>query len=387
MEAQPSVVFLITALGLGGAETQVVRLASGLKARGWQVSAVTMVPKGHNAEALERLGVRVFSLDMRRSLPDPRAVMALARLLRQEKPTVLHAHMVHANLLARFVRLFAPVPVVVSTAHNIDEGGRWRELAYRLTDPLSNLTTQVSEAGLERYVRIGATPAHKIRFVPNGINTAEFRPDPAARQRLRDELGLGGDFVWLAAGRLTEAKDYPNMFHAFKKALETDRNSMLLIGGTGELMESLQTLAQELGLAGRVRFLGLRKDMAQVMNAADGFVLSSAWEGLPMVLLEASASGLPMVATDVGGNREVVHQGQTGFLVPPRDSAALAGAMTKLMALPPLQRREMGERAREFVGERYSLEAVLSQWESIYRELAGGPKGWASPQSRSVSKE
>lgn len=386
METGPSVVFLITALGLGGAETQVVRLASGLKARGWRVSAVTMVPKGHNAEALEKLGVPVVSLNMGRSLPDPRAVMALARYLRQEKPTVLHAHMVHANLLARAVRLFAPVPVVISTAHNVDEGGRWRELAYRLTDPLSNLTTQVSEAGLERYVAIGATPASKIRFVPNGISTAEFRPDPAARQRLRDEMGSGSDFVWLAAGRLTEAKDYPNMLHAFTKVLATEKSSTLLIGGTGELLEPLKKLVADLSLSKRVRFLGLRKDMAGVMNAADGFVLSSVWEGLPMVLLEASASGLPMVATDVGGNREVVHGGETGFLVPPKDSAALAAAMSKLMGLPVAQRREMGAAARRFVQERYGLESVLSQWESIYRELAGLGNS-ASPHPRPVSKE
>lgn len=371
MEAEhPSLVFLITALGLGGAETQVVRLATELKARGWRVSAVTMVPKGHNAEALEAQGIPVHSLAMRRSLPDPRAVLALARYLRQERPTVLHAHMVHANLLARVARLLAPVRVVVCTAHNVVEGGRWRELAYRLTDPLCNLTTQVSQAGLQRYVRVGAVPAHKIRFVPNGIDTAEFRPDPLARQRLRGELELGGEFVWLAAGRLTEAKDYPNLLRAFGQVLSQQPNSRLLIGGTGELMETLQALTRELGLTERVRFLGLRKDMAAVMNAADGFVLSSAWEGLPMVLLEAGASGLPMVATDVGGNPEAIQPGSTGFLVAPRNPEALATAMLELAALPPARRREMGQAARRFIAERYSLEAVIAQWEALYQELA-----------------
>jgi len=365
----PSIVFLITALGLGGAETQVVRLATGLAERGWQVSVVSMVPKAHNAEALEQRGVPVFSLNMLPGFPDPRGVLALVRYLRQHRPTILHAHMVHANLLARVVRLLAPVKVVISTAHNIDEGGRWRELAYRLSDPLTNLTTQVSQAGLERYVQVGAVAANKIRFVPNGINTAEFRPDPLERLRLRDELGLGQDFVWLAAGRLTEAKDYPNLLEAFQKVQQ--RDSRLLIGGTGELLEALKTLAQNLGIAERVGFLGLRKDMPSLMNAADGFVLSSAWEGLPMVLLEASACGLPMVATDVGGNREAVHQGVTGFLVPPKDSTRLASAMSKLMALPPSQRRQMGEAARKFVQESYSLESVLSQWEAIYHQLSG----------------
>lgn len=383
MEAKPpSLVFLITTLGLGGAETQVVRLATGLKARGWRVSVVTMLPKGHNAEILQGQGIPVHSLEMRRSLPDPRAVLALARFLRQEQPTILHAHMVHANLLARVVRLLTPVRVVICTAHNVIEGGRWRELAYRLTDPLCNLTTQVSQAGLERYVQVGAVPAHKIRFIPNGINTAEFHPDALTRQRLRDELGLGGEFVWLAAGRLTEAKDYPNLLQAFRQVLSQQPNSRLLIGGTGELLGALQTLTRELGLGERVQFLGLRKDMAAVMSAADGFVLSSAWEGLPMVLLEAAASGLPVVATDVGGNPEALQSGITGVLVPAKDSQALAKGMLELAALPPSQRQEMGEAGRRFVTEHYGLEAILTQWETLYRELAplpAPPAGKPSP--------
>jgi glycosyltransferase involved in cell wall biosynthesis len=362
------IVFVITTLGMGGAETQLVRLATGLKGRGWQVSVVSLIPMEYIAKDLEQAQIPAVSLHMKPGSPDPRAVLALARYLRAQKPQIVHTHMVHANLLGRVARLLASVPVLISTAHNVNEGSRWREIAYRLTDPLCDLTTQVSQAGLERYVGVGAVPMNKIRFVPNGINSHEFSPDPHLRAKLREELGWEGQFIWLAVGRFAEAKDYPNMMQAFAKVHALQPEARLMIAGLGEQMESTQQLAQTLGLGQAVRFLGLRKDVAALMNAADGYVMSSAWEGLPMVLLEAASTGLPMVATDVGGNREVVQEGQTGYLVPPRDAESLSAAMLRLMALPEEQRHCMGEAARVFVRQRYSLESVLLQWETIYAE-------------------
>jgi len=367
--ASKRIVFVITTLGTGGAETQLVRLASGLKGRGWQVSVVSLIPMEYIAKELEQSQIPAVSLNMRPGSPDPRAVLALAGYLRMQKPQIVHTHMVHANLLGRVARLFAPVPVLISTAHNVNEGSRWREIAYRLTDMLCDLTTQVSEAGLKRYIAIGAVPEAKIRFVPNGINSMEFRPDPQARDLAREELGWQQHFIWLAVGRFAEAKDYPNLLQAFAGVHARHPEGRLMIAGKGELMEATQRLARELGLSEVVRFLGPRKDIPALMNAADGYVMSSAWEGLPMVLLEASATGLPIVATDVGGNREVVQEGQTGYLVPPKDARALGAAMLRLMALPKTQKQSMGEAARALVQRRYSLESVLSQWESIYAEL------------------
>jgi glycosyltransferase involved in cell wall biosynthesis len=142
-----------------------------------------------------------------------------------------------------------------------------------------------------------------------------------------------------------------------------------------------EALARSLGVEGRVRFLGVRRDVAELMSAADGYVLSSAWEGMPVVLLEAGATGIPIVATAVGGNREVVLDGRTGFLVPPGDPAALATAMLRLAELPPDQRRRLGQLGREHIDTRYSLPHVIDLWEEMYRDqlarkgvgsLAGG---------------
>jgi glycosyltransferase involved in cell wall biosynthesis len=363
-----SLLFLTTGLAYGGAETQLVRLATRLKSRGWQVSVVSLMPPKAYVEDLEAAGIPVFSLGIRRKLPDPRPVLRLARIIRKWQPDVVHSHMVHANLLARIVRPLAPFPILVCTAHNIDEGGRLREVLYRLTDLFCDLTTQVSQAGLERYVHVGAVPRHKIRYIPNGVDTERFKPNLEDRLKVRKELGVDG-FVWLAVGRFDPQKDYPSMLQAFARVIHKHSNTMLLIAGDGPLRKTMENMTRDLGVEKYVKFLGIRQNIPQLMNAADAYVMSSSWEGMPMVLLEASATGLPIVATDVGGNREVVLDAITGFLVPPRNPEALAEAMLRMMDLPEEKRREMGKAARKHIEENFSLDRVVDMWEALYKEL------------------
>jgi glycosyltransferase involved in cell wall biosynthesis len=332
-----------------------------------------MPPKAY-VEDLEAAGIPVFSLSIQRKLPDPRPVLRLARIIRKGRPDIVHSHMVHANLLARIVRPLAPFPVLICSARNIDEGGRLREFLYRLTDPLCDLTTQVSQAGLERYVRVGAVPRHKIRYIPNGVDTERFKPNPEGRLKVRRELGVNG-FVWLAVGRFDPQKDYPNMLQAFARVVRERSDTTLLIAGDGPLRKAMESMALDLGISEYVRFLGIRRDVPQLMNAADAYVMSSSWEGMPNVLLEASATGLPIVATNVGGNREVVLDGITGFLVPPRNPEALAEAVLRMMDLPEEKRREMGKAARKHVEDNFSLDRIVDMWEALYKELLEQQKG------------
>jgi glycosyltransferase involved in cell wall biosynthesis len=341
-------------------------LARELVSRGWKVTVVCLIPSGPLRCEFEQLGCEVTSLEMQRGIPDPRGIVRLAKILRRERPTILHSHMVHANLLARICRLLAPVPVVICTAHSVTEGGRWREIAYRLTDPLADLTTLVSNAAAERYVQVRAVPSHKVRTVPNGVLVRQFGRDEQTHAKLRKTLGLGDRFVWLAVGRLDVPKDYSNMLNAFSRLPD---ESMLLIAGDGPLRSSVSQLASELGLSMRVHFLGMRNDVAELMAAADAYVMSSAWEGLPMVLLEAAASSLPIVATDVGGDREIVLEGVNGFVVPAKDSAGLADAMLAIERLPHESRLAMGAAGRAHVTKHFSLAAVVDEWEAIYRSL------------------
>ncbi len=146
-------------------------------------------------------------------------------------------------------------------------------------------------------------------------------------------------------------------------------DAVLLLVGRGSLQAETEALAGTLGLNGPVRFVGTREDVPEFLTVADGYVMSSAWEGMPMVLLEAGAAGLPIVATRVGGNQEVVQEGVSGYLVPPSDDQALAAAMLRLMALPEAERRAMGARGHDHVRRSYGLGRVVDRYEAIYREV------------------
>lgn len=365
--ATPTVVkrrllFVITSLDYGGAESVVVELASRFSERDWEVGVVSMVrPRAYENE-LNESGVTVFSLDMPKGVPDPRAVVRLAAIYRRFRADVVHSHMVHANLLARVARLLGPVPALISTAHNITEGGFLLNLGYRLTDPLTEFTTNVSQAAFDRYVRIGLVAERKGAYVPNGINLKRYSHDPLARERLREEFGVGERFVWLAVGRITEQKDYPNLFRALKLQ---GSHSVLWLVGDGELRQESEKLVREEGLTERVSFLGVRPDVGALMSAADGFVLASAWEGLPMVLLEAAATGLPAVATDVGGVAEIVRP-EAGLLIPAGDAGALADAMSGLEDASPEERAVMGKNARRIALENFDIAGVVTRWEALF---------------------
>jgi glycosyltransferase involved in cell wall biosynthesis len=369
---EPRVAYLITSSGMGGAEREVCHLAEEFRRRGWAVAVISMLPLEPPISDLTAAGVLTLSLGMRQGVPDPRGVLRLARFLRRWRPHVLHAHMVHANLLARLSRLVAPVPVLISTLHNENEGRRWRYVAYRLTDALTDVTTTVSRAAVAAATRRGAAPAGSIILVPNGLSTAPYRPDDSIRERTRSSLGVQ-HFTWLAVGRLVDAKGYPDMIAAFVLARRAHPSATLLISGTGPLEPDVRRLIGDARLEDAVRLLGMRSDVPALMQAADGFVMTSRWEGLPMVLLEAGASGLPIVATDVGGSRDAVVDGVSGYLTAVAVPAETARAMTRVMEMSMDERRAMGRASRDHVSSTFEIALVADTWERLYRK--GGEPG------------
>ncbi len=360
-------VFLIVSLSYAGAQTQMLALAKTLKARGWDIKVITMMkPEGQTiVPMLEELEIPWASLDVVKGSRNPLApVFRLREILRQWKPIILHSHMIHANILARVVRMVNPVPVVICTAHNTIEGGRVREMIYRLTDPLCEHTTNVSQVAVDRYIQVGVAPKNKISLLRNGIDVSRFASRPGIRADTRQSLKLGNTFTYLAVGRLDDQKDFSTMLRAF--ALSKDKQSKLLIVGEGPHLEMLQDFTQELKLESRVQFLGVRSDVPDLMQAADAYLMSSVMEGLPMVLLEAAASGLPIITTDVGGNREIVLEGENGFLVPHSNPEALAKAIQTLTKTNLKEREIMGKRGRKYVKETYDLNTIVDAWEQLY---------------------
>jgi glycosyltransferase involved in cell wall biosynthesis len=367
--SMPRLLFVVTGTGRGGAETQVVSLAGAFAKRGYDVGLVSLLPPGDFSDELQKEGIPLFSLRMKRGRASLVALFRFGMIVRQFRTDIIHSHMVHANLLTRLGRLFSRRIPLINTEHSIYIGGRAREIAYRFTDSMCDCFTIISRAAAERFVRVGAVPTGRIITVPNGIDTERFQRNRDERLRIRKELGIDDRFVWLAVGRFEAVKGYEIMLKAFRNVHNSAQKSVLLIAGSGALFEQSVALAVELKLGENVRFLGLRKDVCSLMSAADGFVLSSLYEGMPMVLLEAASCELPAVATAVGGNPEVILQAETGFLVTSGNVEELDKGMMQMMEMPQEGRLAMGSAARKHIVANFSLLAVVNEWESLYSQL------------------
>lgn len=362
------IVFVLTSLGVGGAERLVIALGERLRARGHAVALVVLRPP-----LAEQCTTRLptFHLNMRKTPASLyRAIPWARRFLTAFEPGVVHSHGFHGNMMARLLRLAGAAPAPITTIHNIYEGGWLRMLAYRLTDRWSALTVAVSRAAADRFVRLHAAPARKCAVVTNAIDVSEFTPDAAQRKRTRREMDAVDQFVWLAVGRLVPAKDYPNLLRAFALVAAAEPQARLWI--VGEVTDAdeqarIGRLITELGVDNSTKCLGLRRDIRALLDVADGFVLSSAWEGMPLALGEAMAMEKPVVATDVGGVRELA--GEIGLIVRAADPLALADAMLRVMQLSGTERNWMGRAARGRIRERFSLDAKVEEWERLYASV------------------
>jgi glycosyltransferase involved in cell wall biosynthesis len=355
---------MLTSLGMGGAERQVVALAERMKACGHSVALILL--RERQPEEWPTT-IDLVCLEMRKTPASFLAGLLRARRwLRDFQPDLIHSHVFPANMTARLLKISSPA-AVLSTVHNVYEGTWPRMLAYRLTDGLSRRTAFVSQAAADRYARLKAVPVRKVSVLTNGIDLAEFAPSAERRGLIRAQMGVGEEFVWLAAGRIVPAKDFPNLLRAFAQVLGEIPEARLWIAGEalGAGSEAIQAQAAALGAS--VRWLGLRRDMPALLDAADGFVLASAWEGMPLALGEAMAMEKPVVATDVGGVRELV--GEAGVMVPAKNAVALTQAMLEMMRRTDVERHRLGVAARERIASRFSIDAKADEWEALYRAV------------------
>lgn len=365
MDKNKRIIFFITGLGMGGAERQVCDLADQFAAMGHHILLISMT--GDIVNIPRSKSIEVVSLNMGKSpIGIIRAYLKSRVLVKKFRPDVVHGHMVHANIFSRILRLSTRFPRLICTAHNTNEGGRARVIAYRLTDSLCDVSTNVSQEAVDAFVAQGAVPAGRMCAMYNGIDTTRFDFDPDNRQRSRSELGLtGSDQLLLAVGRLNVQKDYPNLIYALSHLSISHSEVQLAIIGVGEEHAKLTELVASLGLTSRVHFLGMRHNVHEWMSAADIFVLSSAWEGFGLVVAEAMACQRVVVATDCGGVKEVV--GECGILVPPRDHLALADGINKALQMSSDEIEMIGAAARDRIVTRYSLSAQAESWLSLYQ--------------------
>jgi len=358
------ILFVITGLGVGGAERQLVDVADRLADLGHSVKIAYLTGPALTTPASQNIDLIGFGMN-KSPLGFARVYAGLRKLIIGFSPDVVHSHMVHANIICRLIRLTCRIQKLVCTAHSNNEGGVFRMLGYRLTAPLANVTTNVSAKAVAAFEDKGAVAVGTMLAICNGIDTQRFQSSAVACSELRQSHGVStSDKVILAVGRLSKAKDYFNLFKAMAIVLKQFQNVRLWIVGDGELRNDLMNQAITLGIQHKVAFMGVQKNVEIWMNAADVFVLSSAWEGFGLVVAEAMACEKVVVATDAGGVKEVL--GDCGFLVPTRDSAALADALIKSLSLMKPEAHTMGAKARERVVSMYSIDTAVGRWLEVY---------------------
>jgi glycosyltransferase involved in cell wall biosynthesis len=365
---------VIAGMNIGGAENVVSTLAQRLDRQRFTVALCCTKALGVLAERLkiETPDVDVMLASTPNSLLRYSAPLALYRKISQFRPDVVHTHGITALLHTGPLAVPRLLPPWVHTFHFGNYDNRPASRAFKAEGFLSRYPTQliaVADAQRDSIIRRHRVPADRIATIVNGVRPRPVLGSSASMQK-RVEFGYAPDDIVVGSiAVLSEQKGVTFLLRAFRRLVDEGSQAKFLIVGGGTLEKTLRNEAQELGLGDRVQFTGWREDAGELMTMLDVFVMSSLWEAMPMALLEAMAMSRAIVVTDVGDNRQIVDGGQCGILVPPGDPAALATAISRLVADPHL-RCSLGEAARSQLHERYTVDRMVTAYEDLYAELA-----------------
>ncbi|HCA48133.1 MAG TPA: hypothetical protein DEP45_12520 [Armatimonadetes bacterium] len=365
----------------GGAERVIQDLARGLAARGHEVMIVFLESTDEVVPELEALGIRCERLLPRRKLAKsawadftPSSILAYRRLIADFRPEIIHSHVPRPTLWASLaLRMLGRRPPLVYTEHSIQEVyPRWAAGIYRTFLPVTAGIVCVSDAARVSFSSRWSRYPGPIRRIWNGIETGRI-----ASVRSREDVHSGlcsaeETRVLCNVANLTRPKSQITLVEAMSLVPQDGLSSECWIAGSFEhepqTVEAIRGAIAEHNLEGAVKLLGRRRDVPDLLNAADIFVLSSRQEGFPITILEAMAAGKPVIATDVGGCAEAVVDGETGLIVPPEDPQALAEAISALIS-DPERARSMGEAGHRRVEREFTVDRMVEQHLELYQSI------------------
>jgi glycosyltransferase involved in cell wall biosynthesis len=327
---------------------------------------------GQLGEELERSGVPVIAFDRQPGL-DWRLFGRLAREIRERQIDVIHAHQYtpffYSSVAARLSRRRPRVIFTEHGRHYPDVVSWKRRLANRLLfNRLADEITAVCEFSARSLADADGFPRSRIAVIPNGIEPDRYAPSPD-RRALRQRLGLSPARVYIViVARFHPVKDHATLLNAFAGVARVNADADLLLVGDGPLRGAIEQQIAALGIQSRVSLLGVRSDVADILRASDVFALSSVSEAASITLLEAMASGVPAIVTDVGGNPELVRANVDGLMVKRGDAAGFTAAMLQLIESPE-RRAVMGQSAAARVTESFTLDDTIRRYDALYRPI------------------
>jgi glycosyltransferase involved in cell wall biosynthesis len=354
------VVRLLPVLDFGGVESRVVLTAERIDRARFDLRVVAFHRPGVAAERIAAAGIPVEILGVDPAVRNPRATWHLARFLRAARPDVLHASIAEANFHAAIGGALARVPVRIGEEVGVPVRSRQGRLLHRAASRGLHRVVGVTQATVDWLAEAEGIPRSRLVRIYNCGKPQFFGPVT--------RVPRAGRFTVLATGRLVWQKDYPTLIAAAALAFREGLDGELWIAGEGDLRPALEAAIAASGAADRIRLLGFRDDVRALLDRADLFVLPSVSEGCSVALIEAMASGIPCLASDIPGNREVIGD-LAGALVPAGDPAAWAGAMRRVADQDSAARAAFGLAAREVATRRFSPEIYVREVEALYEWL------------------
>ena len=383
-KARPKVLHIITRLIVGGAQWNTLYTCRGLN-EGGRFDAVILSGKpigseGELVSKAEEFGIEVVLLDDQVREIDPirdvRAFIKMVRFIRKGNFQIVHTHSSKAGILGRLAGWVAGVPIRIHTVHGWSFHNQMSRVTRRAIVTLEKMLSIVTDAYIivtradqQKGREVGIGDDGKYILIRSGIDYSRFDGNCRGDDSLRKELGLDEECMLIGSlGRLSAQKSPLDFVRLAKGLSEEIENVAFLYLGDGPLRSDFEHLTSSLGLSEKVHLLGMRHDVNRVMGALDIYVHTSRWEGLPRAFLEATACGVPVVATAVDGAVEFFEDGINGFLVAPGDIPAMAVRVKELLLDHDL-RQKIVERARERMGKEYSVESMVKEIETLYWDL------------------
>jgi glycosyltransferase involved in cell wall biosynthesis len=359
------IAFCITDLDAGGAERALVQIVTRIDRSRFEPFVFCISGEGELARPLREAGVAVVCLEARKR-QGVSVVWRLSRLLAKLRPTILQTFLFHANIAGRLAGTAARVPIIVSGIRVAEKRGSLRLWIDRATDWMVSRHVCVSQDVAAFSAARGGLPIGKLEVIPNGVDARVYAEAPPADL---GQFGIpAGSRTILFVGRLDPQKGPFVLMAAAREFLPRHNDLHVLLVGDGPLAENLRKWVAKENLADRIHFAGRRNDVPSLLRAAEIFVLPSLWEGLPNVVLEAMAAGVPVVASQVEGISDLLTDDRTGLIVPANAAPELIEAIERLLA-DPQHAHQMGHSAQQYAQDEFAWDGVVGKYAALYRAL------------------
>ena len=369
-----NIIIVIDSLDGGGAESQAIKLANGLNKENVNVTLFPLRSGGALTKHAKDLDIKIVEGDFQSSRDIKSLVkgfILLCKTIRSNNPAIVHTFLPLSNFIGSLAGLISKARYTITSRRGLIKLNYLKK-RWRLFDKISNFLSHKiivnTEAIIDEMINVDDVNLDKVICIRNGINLNKFNIKNYRRNDMRSKLALSScDFAWAKVANFSSIKGHKDLINAFKDIHIKYNSKLFLIGKDNGTLKELKDLVNTKGLENKIKFLGFREDIPEILLAMDGYICASHTEGFSNAILEAMASGLPIIATNVGGNSEIIKHKKNGLLIKSKDQNAIASTMIKIMKDSTLSQK-ISEDAKKTVNEKYNTEKMVKSYIDVYEK-------------------